>query len=127
MCQLQHIYSRWRRWRYRSPRCPPPDLSRGERVNGGTILGWVVHEGMKILAPAEGFENHIYLIRGHKVMLSTDLAQLYEVPAKVLVQAVKRNVERFPADFMLQISLGEVRSSRSQSRAPDMAHSSVEK
>jgi len=58
---------------------------------------------MKTLGPAEGFENRIYLIRGHKVMLSTDLAQLYEVPAKVLVQAVKRNVERFPADFMLQI------------------------
>ena len=48
-------------------------------------------------------------------MLSTDLAQLYEVPAKVLVQAVKRNVERFPADFMLQISLEEVRSLRSHS------------
>ena len=48
-------------------------------------------------------ERQIFLIRGQKVMLSTHLAQLYEVEAKVLVQAVKRNIERFPADFMFQL------------------------
>src|SRR5713226_5043385 len=47
-------------------------------------------------------------------MLSHDLASLYEVPAKALIQAVKRNLERFPDDFMFQLSEGEFRSLRSQ-------------
>lgn len=44
--------------------------------------------------PAERIESRIYLLRGHKVMLSTDLADLYEVEPRALVQAVKRNMER---------------------------------
>ena len=52
-------------------------------------------------------ENRILLIRGHKVMLDEDLAPLYGVPAKVLNQAVKRNLERFPADFMFQLTQDE--------------------
>ena len=51
--------------------------------------------------------NLIYEIRGHKVMLDSDLARLYEVPVKVLNQAVKRNLERFPADFMFQLTKEE--------------------
>ena len=57
--------------------------------------------------PQRYIEQAILLIRGHRVMLSTDLAVLYGVPAKVLVQAVKRNIERFPEDFMFQLTPGE--------------------
>lgn len=46
----------------------------------------------------------IYEIRGHKVMLDSDLARLYEVETRILNQAVKRNIERFPEDFMFQLT-----------------------
>jgi hypothetical protein len=49
----------------------------------------------------------IYLIRGHKVMLDADLAELYEVETKVLKQAVRRNIERFPDDFMFELTKEE--------------------
>ena len=49
-------------------------------------------------------QNLIYMIRGQKVMLDSDLAMLYEVETKVLNQAVKRNIERFPEDFMFQLT-----------------------
>ncbi len=55
--------------------------------------------------PTEVIEQKIYLIRGQKVMLSMDLAELYEVAPKVLMQAVKRNVGRFPSYFMFQLRL----------------------
>jgi len=58
---------------------------------------------MSELAPATRIENAILLIRGRKVLLDTDLAALYGVETKVLVKAVKRNAERFPADFMFQL------------------------
>ena len=64
--------------------------------------------------PTEKIERRIYLIRGHKVMLSTDLAELYGVEPKVLVQAVKRNIERFPEDFMLQLTKEEFEILKSQ-------------
>lgn len=51
-----------------------------------------------------GIESKIYLIRGQKVLLDSDLALLYGVDTRVLNQAVRRNVERFPADFMFQLS-----------------------
>lgn len=56
----------------------------------------------------------IYEIRGHKVMLDSDLAELYEVETKVLNQAVKRNIERFPEDFMFQLTKDEFTVLRSQ-------------
>ncbi len=56
----------------------------------------------------------IWEFRGKKVMLDSDLAKLYEVPTKVLIQAVKRNIRRFPADFMFQFTKKEVVSLRSQ-------------
>ena len=62
----------------------------------------------------EKIQNMIYEIRGHKVMLDSDLAQLYEVPTHQLNQAVKRNVKRFPADFMFQLTDDEWESLRSQ-------------
>ncbi len=62
----------------------------------------------------ERVERYIYLIRGQKVMLRTDLARLYGVEAKVLVQAVKRNSERFPDDFMFQLAPQEFTILKSQ-------------
>ena len=62
----------------------------------------------------ERIERCIYVIRGQKVMLSTDLAALYGVEPKVLVQAVKRNAERFPSDFMFQLAPQEVAILKSQ-------------
>jgi hypothetical protein len=59
-------------------------------------------------------EKRIYLIRGQKVMLSQDLADLYEVEPKVLIQAVKRNIERFPDDFMFQLTNQEFINLKSQ-------------
>ncbi len=64
--------------------------------------------------PAEVIENRIVLIRGQKVMLSPHLAELYRVEPRVLVQAVKRNIERFPADFMFQLSAVEFANLKSQ-------------
>ena len=61
------------------------------------------------LIPAEWIERRILLLRGHKVMLDLDLARLYDTPVKVLNQAVKRNAERFPEDFMFQLSSEEAR------------------
>ena len=64
--------------------------------------------------PIERIEQRILLVRGQKVMLSPHLAQLYGVEPKVLIQAVKRNAERFPADFMFQLTRQELGASRSQ-------------
>ncbi|MEI6050892.1 MAG: ORF6N domain-containing protein [Bacteroidota bacterium] len=58
-------------------------------------------------------QNKIYEIRGHKVMLDFDLAELYEVKTKALNQAVKRNIQRFPIDFMFRLTLYEWESVRS--------------
>ena len=59
-------------------------------------------------------QNMIYEIRGHRIMLDSDLAQLYEVETKVLNQSVKRNIRRFPSDFMFQLTVEETDSLRSQ-------------
>ncbi|MDH4191228.1 MAG: ORF6N domain-containing protein [Betaproteobacteria bacterium] len=64
--------------------------------------------------PIEGIENHILLIRGHKVLLDADLAALYGVEARALNEAVKRNAQRFPPDFMFQLSARELENWRSQ-------------
>jgi len=59
-------------------------------------------------------EHRIYSLRGQRVMLSFDLAALYRVQPKALVQAVKRNIDRFPQDFMFQLSDSEFRNLKSQ-------------
>jgi hypothetical protein len=59
-------------------------------------------------------ERRIYILRNQKVMLSTDLARLYGVEPRVLVQAVKRNKDRFPGDFMFQLSAAEFGRLKSQ-------------
>ncbi len=61
----------------------------------------------KSTLPVERIEQLIILIRGQKVMLDADLAELYGIPTKALNQAVKRNQERFPADFMFQLTKRE--------------------
>lgn len=58
--------------------------------------------------------NKIYQIREKKIMLDSDLAELYDVETKVLNQAVKRNLDRFPEDFMFQLSVDEHNTLRSQ-------------
>jgi len=62
----------------------------------------------------ERIERSILYISGQKVMLDTDLAELYRVPTKVLIQAVKRNIERFPLDFLFQLVKEEFDNLRSQ-------------
>lgn len=66
------------------------------------------------IVPVERIERSILLIRGQKVMLSPNLAELYQVEPRVLLQAVKRNIDRFPKDFMFQLSWKEVKLLRSQ-------------
>ena len=67
------------------------------------------------LVSAAHIERSILIVRGHKVLLDADLAALYEVQTRVLVQAVKRNLERFPGDFMFQLDPAEAEALRSQS------------
>lgn len=66
------------------------------------------------LIPTEKITSKIYLIRKEKVMLDSDLAELYGVETKVLVQAVKRNIDRFPKDFMFQLTADQYKILRSQ-------------
>ena len=68
----------------------------------------------QLLVTVEMIERRIYLIRGQKVMLDRDLADLYEVPTKSLNLAVKRNKDRFPEDFMFQLNKKEAGSLRFQ-------------
>ena len=69
---------------------------------------------MPDIIPAERIESKILLLRGQKVMLDRDLAELYGVKTKRLVEQVKRNIERFPEDFMFQLSREEFENWRSQ-------------
>ena len=75
------------------------------------------------MASALPLAQRIRTVRGHKVLLIADLAALYEVPTKALVQAIKRNPERFPADFMFHLTEQEVRALRSQIVTLDEAQS----
>ena len=63
---------------------------------------------MDSIIPVEQIERKIYLIRGHKVMLDRELADLYGVETRVLNQAVRRNINKFPADFMFSLSREEI-------------------
>ena len=64
--------------------------------------------GPRVPIPVEYIEHKIYRIRGQKVMFDSDLAELYGVETKQLNRAVKRNLERFPADFMFQLTEDEI-------------------
>ena len=71
-------------------------------------------QGREAIAVSQRIASAILILRGHNVMLDTDLASLYEVDVKVLNQAVKRNRSRFPSDFMFQLNVHEGESLRSQ-------------
>ena len=66
------------------------------------------------IQPEEKFLNRIYLIRDQKVMIDRDLAALYGVETRTLNQAVKRNIKRFPKDFMIQLSIMDFNNWKSQ-------------
>ncbi len=66
------------------------------------------------MIPIESITSKIFLIRNEKVLLDKDIAELYGVKTRILNQAVKRNITRFPPDFMFQITADEYRSLRSQ-------------
>jgi len=72
------------------------------------------------LQPLENIENLIFVIRGKQVMLDRDLARLYGVETRVLNQAVQRNIERFPEDFMFQLSLKEMRETSENKEVTDL-------
>ena len=93
-----------------TPTLSPSALGGGrgrlrERVIGGCV---------KAIVPIEVIEKKILLIRGHKVMLDSDLAVLYGVTTKRLNEQVRRNLRRFPSDFMFQLTAEEIESLRSQ-------------
>jgi hypothetical protein len=75
---------------------------------------------MNELIPIERIEDKIYLIRGQKVMLDQDLARLYGVPTKRLNEQVRRNMGRFPQDFMFQLTKEEGESLRSQNATSNL-------
>ena len=75
------------------------------------MIEWI---HMSSIIPNERIESRIFVIRGQKVMLDRDLANLYGVETKVLNQSVRRNIERFPADFMFELTYEEWRNLRSQ-------------
>lgn len=68
----------------------------------------------KLPCVSQEINNLIYLIRGQYVLLDRDLAKLYEVETKILNQAVKRNLERFPDDFMFRLNYQDMLSLRKQ-------------
>ena len=68
----------------------------------------------RVTVSVQLIERRIYLIRGHKVMIDVDLAELYEVTTKRFNQQVRRNLKRFPEDFMFQLTTEEAESLRSQ-------------
>lgn len=71
-------------------------------------------KAVKKTVPVAQITQSILLIREHKVILDADLAEMYGVETKVLLQAVKRNIERFPEDFMFQFTKQEFAHLRSQ-------------
>jgi hypothetical protein len=86
------------------------DLNRRFRLKEGAMTG----AKKELMIPDQVIVNKIYFMRGQKVMLDRDLAELYRVETKVLNQAVKRNADRFPGDFMFQLAKKEWESLRSQ-------------
>jgi len=69
---------------------------------------------MPNLIPQERIENRIYLIRGQKVMIDRDLAELYGIETGALNRQVKRNINRFPSDFMFQLNRNELSNLKCQ-------------
>jgi hypothetical protein len=81
-------------------------------VGFGKVLRMTKKAHAHAVAKARRVEQAILLIRGEKVMLDRDLAEMYGVQTKVLIQAVKRNIHRFPEDFMFQLTDDEFQNLR---------------
>src|SRR6267143_6376068 len=93
-----------------------PEGAGSHSVNGGSRLAFIDENTVRLQTiPAERIASRIMLVRGSKVMLDSDLADLYGVPTGSLVQAVQRNRQRFPPDFMFQLTEQEVANLKSQS------------
>ena len=73
-----------------------------------------ISSASRVLIPLERLQQKILMLRGQKIMLDSDLAALYQVPTKVFNQAVQRNRDRFPEDFMFRLSKDELENWRSQ-------------
>jgi hypothetical protein len=86
---------------------------------------WVFnHQKSEIMQIIQSIQNRIYEIRGERVMLDRDLAMLYEVETRVFNQAIKRNIERFPEDFMFRLTREEWDSLKQQVEALEKGMSS---
>lgn len=83
-------------------------------------IAWHYPLNMQII---KSIQNRIYEIRGERIMLDRDLAGLYEIETKVLNQAVKRNIKRFPKDFMFQLTREEFEDLRVQFENPEKNNS----
>ena len=68
----------------------------------------------------QSLQNRIYEIRGQRVILDKDIAQLYEIETRILNQAVKRHIDRFPEDFMFQLSSNELESIQTQNKVNNL-------
>ena len=77
---------------------------------------------MDVVIPAEIIERRIYLIRGHKVMLDQDLAEMYGVEVKRLNEQVRRNLKRFPSDFMFELGYEEFTNLKPQFATSSSTH-----
>ncbi len=73
-----------------------------------------MNKNHKSIIPVSRVKNSIFMIRNEKVMLDEDLAAMYGVETRALVQAVKRNMDRFPNDFVFQLSMDEFKNLKSQ-------------
>ena len=86
-----------------------PDSTKVTFIHGPCLSG-----AMKELIPTERIERFIFLIRGQKILLDADLALIYGVPTKVLNQGVKRNMRRFPSDFVFRLTAEQLEAVQSQ-------------
>ena len=77
---------------------------------------------MDTIVPMEVVKSRIYLVRGQKVLLDRDLAEMYGVETRVLNQAVRRNIDRFPEDFMIPLSRDEIRNLSQSVISPGLKH-----
>jgi hypothetical protein len=93
-------------------------IAADNSIRSACHAGWMVRVAEKTasleLIAAPAIEKRIFVVRGRQVMLDEDLADLYGVETKRLIEQVKRNVERFPADFMFQLDETEAAALRSQ-------------
>jgi hypothetical protein len=82
----------------------------------------MVKKNIELSIPNEVIMNQIYYIRGHKVMLDIHLAKLYDVENRALKQAVRRNIDLFPSDFMFALTESEIKVMVSQNVIPSKQH-----